>query len=75
MMCWLRSGTGRAEIDELITFFPKVYLFNYLRGSSLLRAAFSSCREWGQLLVETRGLLTVVASLVAERRLWAHGLQ
>ena len=31
--------------------------------------AFSSCGEWGLLFVTVRGLLTAVASLVAE-----HGL-
>ena len=50
------------------------FLINYLFvfgcvGSSLLRAAFSSCGEWGLLFVAMRGLLIVVASLVAE-----HGL-
>ena len=36
--------------------------------------AFSSCRERGLLFVVVRGLLIVVASLVAEHRLQAHGL-
>ena len=31
--------------------------------------AFSSCGEWGLLLVAVRRLLTAVASLVAEHRL------
>ena len=31
--------------------------------------AFSSCSEWGLLFFVVRGLLLVVASLVAERRL------
>ena len=71
MMCWLRSGTGSAEMDELVTFFSKVYLFNFLAvvGLCCCVLPFSSCREWGQLLVEMRGLLFVVASLVAEHRL------
>ena len=47
------------------------YLFIFgCVGYSLLRAqAFSSCGQWGLLFVAVRGLLTVVASLVAE-----HGL-
>ena len=58
-------------------FFNKFILFIYLFylfifgcvGSSLLRAGFSSCSEWGPLFIAVRGLLIVVASLVAE-----HGL-
>ena len=50
-----------------------IYLFVFILGcvgSSLLRVwAFSSCRERGLLFVAVRGLLIVVASLVAE-----HGL-
>ena len=37
--------------------------------------AFSSCSEWGLLFVVARGLLIVVASLAAEHRLQARGLQ
>ena len=62
---------------HLITlFFKFIYLFIYLFifgciGSSLLGLscctwAFSSCGERGLLFVAVRGLLTVVASLVAE---------
>ena len=36
---------------------------------SLLRGLFSSLGEWGLLFVAVGGLLTVVASLAAERRL------
>ena len=58
-------------MDELVTFFSKVYLFNFLAvvGLCCCVLPFSSCREWGQLLVEMRGLLFVVASLVSEHRL------
>ena len=45
-----------------------IYFFGYV-GSSLLRTGFSSCGERGLLFVAVRGLLTAVASLVAE-----HGL-
>ena len=37
--------------------------------------AFSSCGKQGLLFVAVRGLLTAVASLVAEHRLYVHGLQ
>ena len=50
-----------------------VYLFMYLflavLGLRCCARAFSSCSEWGLLVVAVRGLLTVVTSLVAE-----HGL-
>ena len=50
-------------------FLFKIYLFIFgCIGSSLLQAAFSSCGEWGLLLVAVRGFIAV-ASLVAE-----HGL-
>ena len=47
------------------------YLFIYLAALGLCccTRAFSSCGEWGLLLVAVRGLLIVVASLVAEHRL------
>ena len=55
------------------SFFKKINLFIYLFLAALgLRCcarAFSSCGERGLLLVAVRGLLIVVASLVAE-----HGL-
>ena len=51
-------------------FFFLINLFNLFIfgcvGSSLLQRAFSSCCERGLLLVAVRGLLTAVASLVAE---------
>ena len=37
--------------------------------------AFSSCGEWGLLLLEVHGLLIAVASLVAEHGLQVHGPQ
>ena len=39
-------------------------------GFSLLRRLFSSCSEWELFLDVVCGLLFVVASLVAEDRLW-----
>ena len=62
-------------MDELsfIFIFLKIYLCIYFIfgcvGSLLLRTAFSSCGERGLPYVAVRGLLIVVASLVAE-----HGL-
>ena len=56
----------------LIIFFNKVILFILFLAALGLRCcvrAFSSCGEWGLLFVALRGLLIVVASLVAE-----HGL-
>ena len=38
-------------------------------GLRCCEQAFSSCGEWGPLFIAVRGLLIVVASLVAE-----HGL-
>ena len=46
-----------------------INLFIYLLAALGLRCraqAFSSCSEWGLLFVAVRGLLIVVASLVAE---------
>ena len=45
------------------------YLFLATLGLCCCTWAFSSCREWVLLFVAARGLLTAVASLVAE-----HGL-
>ena len=52
-----------------------VFLVNFIKhlfghaGSLLLHGLFSSCGKWGCSLVTVRGLLTVVASLVAAHRL------
>ena len=46
-----------------------IYLFLAALGLRCCARAFSSCGEWGLLFVVVRGLLTAVASLVAE-----HGL-
>ena len=50
-------------------FFNFIYLFMVSLGLGCCVGAFSSCSERGLLLVAVRGLLVVVASLVAE-----HGL-
>ena len=44
-------------------------------GLRFCTRAFSSCREQGLLFIAGRGLLIAVASLVAEHRLYTHGLQ
>ena len=51
------------------------YLFLTALGLCCCVWAFSSCGKWGLLFIAVRGLLTAVASLVAERGLQAHGLQ
>ena len=50
-------------------------LFMAVLGLCCCAQAFSSCGEQGLLFVAVRRLLTVVASLVVEHRLPAHGLQ
>ena len=52
-----------------------IYLFLAALGLCCCAQAFSSCGEWGLLLVAVRGLLIAVASLVAEHGLQAPGLQ
>ena len=49
MVCWLRSGTGRAEIDESLTFFSKVYLFYFLAVLGLRCCVLPSlvAESWG----------------------------
>ena len=46
-----------------------IHLFMAALGLRCCARAFSSCGEWGLLFVAVRGLLTAVASFVAE-----HGL-
>ena len=53
---------------------PKLFFLAAL-GFHCRAWAFSSCGEQGLLFVAVRGLLIVVASLVAEHGLQAHGLQ
>ena len=61
----VRKGSGFHGCIFLKFYF--IYLFTFgCVGSSLLRAAFSSCGERGLLFVVVRGLPIAVASLVAE---------
>ena len=52
-----------------------IYLFIYGCVGSCCTWAFSSCGEWGLLLVAVHGLLIVVASPVVEHGLQVRGLQ
>ena len=54
-------------LNFIIVYF--IYLFLAALGLCCCVQAFSSCSERGLLFVAVRGLLTAVASLVAE-----HGL-
>ena len=64
---------GKKEGLLVVFFFFLMYLFIYLFMAALgllcCARAFSSCGERGLLFVVMRGLLTVVASLLAEHRL------
>ena len=53
---------------QWIIFF-NLFIFGCIGSSLLCVQAFSSCGEQGLLFVVVRGLLIVVASLVAEHRL------
>ena len=73
----------RTVRKEVSMFFFLIYKFIYLFVCLFLAAlvlrccsqAFSSCSERGLLFAAVRGLLTAVASLVAEHGLQAHRLQ
>ena len=62
------------QVKSLYSFLKNVlfillYLFWVVLGLRCCSRAFSSCGERGLLFVVVRGLLTAVASLVAEYRL------
>ena len=69
----------KVKFMSSIFFFNKfIYLFTLFLaalGLCCCAQAFSSCGEQGLLFVEVCGLLIEVASLVAEYRLQARGLQ
>lgn len=53
------------------------FSFLFLFGCAwplLLHRLFSGCGEQGPLFIAVHGLLIAVTPLVAEHRLWAHGL-
>ena len=62
---WIKPK-GSAVRGSINFFF---FFFLAALGLCCCPRAFSSCGEWGLLFVVVRGLLTVVASLVAEHRL------
>ena len=55
-------------------FFFLIYLCLAALGLHCCLWAFSSCGEWGLLFVAVHKPLIVVASLVVENGLYAHGL-
>ena len=79
------SGSNKCNKrnKDLTSFFVVVinlfiylyFLFLAALGLCCCAQAFSSCGRWGLLFVAVHGLLIVVASLVAEHRLYAHRLQ
>ena len=67
----LRTEYTRIQMPKnfLLLFLKFIYIFIAALGLCCCTWAFSSCGEQGLLFVAVRGLLIVVASLVAE-----HGL-
>ena len=67
----LQQSTLDTTVPHLTYFFFNkfIYLFLAALGLRCSTPAFSSCGEWGLLLVTVHRLLIAVASLVAE-----HGL-
>ena len=63
------QGTKEWKYGATRVFFFLVFFFLPVLGLSCCTQAFSSCGEWGLLLVAVHRLLIAVASLVAE-----HGL-
>ena len=60
----------------MLSFFKKIIILFGCAGSSLLCGLFSPVvMSGGSSPVVALGLLAAVASLVAERRLQAHGLR
>ena len=59
---------------SMFFFFLIIYLFLAVLGLRFCVRAFSSCGEWGPLLIAVRGPLTVAASPVAEHRLQTRRL-
>ena len=59
----------RQRDEKTVIIIFKNYLFLAALGLRCCAQVFSSCGEWGLLLVVVRGLLIAVASLVAENGL------
>ena len=72
--------TSTIQLQSHLTFFffflMKAYLFIYfwLCWVFISVRAFSSCGEWGPVLIAVRGPLTVAAPLVAEHKLQTRRL-
>ena len=60
---------NRVFVDVILFFFFFIFLFMAAVGLRCCVRPFSSCSERGLLFVVVRGLLIVVASLVAEQGL------
>ena len=76
----MQKGRKRhSDISQPRVFLKNIYLlffyYFWLHWVFVAARAFSSCSEQGLLFVVVQGPLIVVASLVVEHRLQAHGLQ
>ena len=59
-------------LDTLLVFWG---VFLAMLGLPCCVWAFSTCGEWELIFIAVRGLLIMLASLVAEHGLYVHGLQ
>ena len=80
LRAWSLNHWTASEVpSQLFFFFNKfiyfIHIFLAALGPRCWAQAFSSCGERGLLFFVVHGLLIAVASLVAEHRLQAHGLQ
>ena len=74
---WMSSFQGLQRVQVVLFFFKNnlpIYFWFWLHWVFIVCAGFLYCREWGCSLAVC-GLLTGVASLIAKRGLWVHGLQ
>ena len=73
----MSSFQGLQRVQVVLFFFKNnlpIYFWFWLHWVFVVRAGFLYCREWGCSLA-VYGLLIGVASLIAKRGLWVHGLQ
>ena len=73
--CGERFCTNYYYLFLNLFIFKIIYLFLAALGLCCCVPASSSCSEQGLLFIAVHGLLAAVASLVAEHRLQARGLQ
>ena len=71
----MRKHVLHNRVEEFCFIYLFIYLFLAVLGLCCCARVFSSCGEPGLLFTAVCGLLTAVASLVAEHGLWACGLQ